>query len=67
MKNEYDFSKGERGKFYDAEAQLDLPVYLDPDVAAFLNKVASQKGVEVETLVNDWIRKDIALIETVIS
>jgi hypothetical protein len=67
MKNEYDFSQGERGKFYDAEAQLDLPVYLDPDVAAFLNKVASQKGVEVETLVNDWIRKDIALIETVIS
>jgi hypothetical protein len=36
-------------------------------VAAFLNKVASKKGVEVETLVNDWIRKDIALIETVIS
>jgi hypothetical protein len=67
MKNEYDFSKGERGKFYDAEAQLELPVYLDPDVAAFLHKVASQKGVEVETLVNDWIRKDIALIETVIS
>jgi len=65
MKKEYDFSKGERGKFYNAEAQLELPVYLDPDVAAFLNKVASQKGVEVETLVNDWIRKDIALIETV--
>jgi hypothetical protein len=65
MKKEYDFSKGERGKFYGAKAQLELPVYLEPDVAAFLNKVASQKGVEVETLVNDWIRKDIALIETV--
>jgi hypothetical protein len=65
MKKEYDFSKGERGKFYHAEAQLELPVYLEPDVAAFLNKVASQKGMDVETLVNDWIRKDIALIETV--
>jgi hypothetical protein len=65
MKKEYDFSKGERGKFYNAEAQLELPVYLEPDVAAFLNKVASQKGIDVETLVNDWIRKDIALIETV--
>jgi hypothetical protein len=65
MKKEYDFSKGERGKFYNAEAQLELPVYLEPDVAAFLNKVASQKGMDVETLVNDWIRKDIALIETV--
>ena len=65
MKKMYDFSKGEHGKFYHAEAQLEIPVYLEPDVAAFLRKVASQKGVEIETLVNDWIRKDIALIETV--
>jgi hypothetical protein len=65
MKKEYDFSKGERGKFYHAEAQLELPIYLEPDIAAFLQKVAVQKGVEVEAIVNDWIRKDIALIETV--
>jgi hypothetical protein len=65
MKKEYDFSKGERGKFYHAEAQFELPIYLDPDVAAFLRKIAVQKGVEVEAIVNDWIRKDIALIETV--
>jgi hypothetical protein len=65
MKNEYEFSQGDRGKFYHAEAQLELPVYLEPDVAAFLQKVAAQKGLEVEALVNDWIRKDIALIETV--
>ena len=66
MKKEYEFSKGVRGKFYHAEAQLELPIYLEPDVATFLQKVASQKGIEVETIVNDWIRKDIALIETVI-
>jgi hypothetical protein len=65
MKKDYDFSKGERGKFYHPEAQLELPVYLEPDVAAFLQKVAAQKGIEVEAIVNDWIRKDIALIETV--
>lgn len=65
MKKEYDFSKGERGKFYHADAQLELPIYLEPDVAAFLQKVADQKGTAVETIVNDWIRKDIALIETV--
>jgi hypothetical protein len=65
MKKEYDFSRGERGKFYHPAAQLEFPVYLAPDVAAFLQKVAAQKGVEVEALVNDWIRKDIALIETV--
>jgi hypothetical protein len=66
MKKEYDFSGGERGKFYYADAELDLPVYLDPEVAAFLRKVAAKKGVDVNTIVNDWIRKNIALIETVI-
>ena len=65
MKKEYDFSQGERGKFYHAETQLELPIYLEPDVAAFLRKVAAQKGLEVEAIVNDWIRRDIALIETV--
>jgi hypothetical protein len=35
MKREYDFSKGERGKFYSAGAQLNLPVYLEPDVREY--------------------------------
>jgi hypothetical protein len=29
MKKEYDFSKGERGKFYRPDAQLNLPIYLE--------------------------------------
>jgi hypothetical protein len=32
MKKEYDFSKGERGKFYRSDAKLNLPVYLEPDL-----------------------------------
>lgn len=66
MKPEYDFSKGERGRFYTPDVELDLPIYLDPEVAAFVQKAAAAKVVEVEALVNDWIRKDIALIETVL-
>ena len=66
MKQEYDFSGGERGKFYHPEAELDIPVYLDPDIAIFVRKIAAQKGVDVETLVNDWLRKDMAFLETVI-
>ena len=65
MKKEYDFSEGERGKFYHANAELYLPIYLDPKTADFLRKVAQEKGVEVEAIVNDWIKKNIALIETV--
>lgn len=29
MKEEYDFSNAERGKFYRPDAQLNIPVYLD--------------------------------------
>ena len=35
MKKEYDFSKGERGKFFRPGAKLNLPVYLEPDLRAY--------------------------------
>ena len=65
MKKEYDFSKGERGKFYDPDAELCLPIYLEPDIADFMRKLAGQKDADIEKLVNDWLRKNIDLIETV--
>ena len=65
MKEEYDFSKAERGKFYRPDAELDLPVYLDSDVRDYLEAKARSKGVEVNELVNDLLRKDIALIKGV--
>ena len=65
MKKEYDFSKGERGKFYRGGTKLRIPVYLEPDAAAFLRKVADEQGTEVERIVNAWIRKDIDLIKSV--
>ena len=65
MKKHYDFSKGERGKFYGSDIQLDMPVYLEPKAASFLKKVAQKNKTDVNTIVNDWIKKDIAIIETV--
>ncbi len=65
MKKEYDFSRGERGKFYQPEAELNLPIYLEPEVADFMGKIAGEKGINLETLVNDWLKKDIGLIQTV--
>lgn len=63
MKEEYDFSNGERGKFYRPNATLNLPVYLDADVLDYLSAKAKAKGVEVNDMVNDLLRKDIDLIE----
>ena len=62
MSKEYDFSKGERGKFYRSGVELSLPIYLEPDVASFVRELAKSKNLEIEAIVNDWLRQDIALI-----
>ncbi|MGI0014462.1 MAG: hypothetical protein ACREBU_13625 [Nitrososphaera sp.] len=59
MKEEYDFSKGKRGKFYRPNAKLNLPVYLDPDVLDYLLAKAKARGIAVNEMVNDLLRKDI--------
>jgi hypothetical protein len=65
MKAEYDFSKGTRGKFYHPEAVFTFPVYLEPDVDAFMSKLAEEKDVDVQQLVNDWLRTNIKLVQSV--
>jgi hypothetical protein len=65
MKQEYDFSKGVRGKFFRQNAKLNLPVYLDDEVQSYLQERAKSKGVEVAHLVNEMLRQDIKLIEVV--
>jgi hypothetical protein len=63
MKQRYDFSKGERGKFYKPNAVFRLPVYLDAKVERYLAAKADAKGVELSELVNELLKKDIELIE----
>ena len=65
MRDEYDFSKGERGKFYRPDAQFNLPLYLEAEVLNYFTAKAKAKGVELNTLVNDLLKKDIDLIEGV--
>lgn len=65
MKDEYDFSHGERGKFFREDATLNLPVYLDEEVQAYLQERARSKGVEVAELVNEMLKQEIKLIEAV--
>ncbi len=65
MKKEYDFSKGERGRFFHPEATLNVPVYLDQDVKSWFAEKAESQGVELQYLVNKLLRKDISLIQEV--
>ncbi|MBE7375067.1 hypothetical protein [Pseudomonas lopnurensis] len=65
MREEYDFSRAERGKFHRPDAELHLPVYLVNDVLNYFEERARSKGVALTILINDLLRKDIALIESV--
>jgi Ribonuclease toxin, BrnT, of type II toxin-antitoxin system len=63
IRDEYDFSKGERGKFYRPNVTLAPPIHLDPEVLAFLTARAQARGVTLSELVNALLKKDIELIE----
>jgi hypothetical protein len=63
MRDEYDFSKGERGGFYRTDAKMHLPLYLDDDVQATLISLATATGKDYSVFVNDLLKKDIELIQ----
>ncbi len=63
MKKEYDFSKGVRGKFYNADAEFNLPIYLEPEIVEFVGKLAVEKNVERSQIVNMLLKKDKEIIE----
>lgn len=66
MKKEYDFSKGEGGKFYRPGVKLNLPIYLEPDVEAFVRKYANKKKVDRQKIVNKWLRNNIETVKSVL-
>ncbi len=65
MKEEYDFFKGERGKFFRNNIKLNLPVYLDDDVLEFVGKIANRKNIDIQTVVNQLLKSDIKLSEII--
>lgn len=65
MKREYDFSNAKRGKFFRPNATLLTPVYLDRKVQRYLAERAKSKGIEVTDLVNQMLKRDIEMVESV--
>jgi hypothetical protein len=63
MKKEYDFSKGVRGKFYHQHIEINLPIYLDKDIAAFVQKFAKKKKIDSQTVVNTLLRVNKEIIQ----
>jgi hypothetical protein len=65
MKKEYDFSQGERGKFYRPDAEVNIPVYLDAENLSFVEKIAEKKKKNISTVVNELIRSDKQLADLI--
>lgn len=65
MKPEYDFTKGERGKFFRPSAEMRLPIYLDADVQNYLAQRAAQKGIPLSEMVNGLLKQEIQIIESI--
>ena len=65
MKKNYDFSKGERGKFFRPNAELRLPIYLTPEVQTWLTERAARKGVPLSEMVNSLLKHEIEMIDSV--
>jgi hypothetical protein len=62
MKEEYDFSNAEQGKFYTPVEAIQVPIYLDKDVIHYLSL---SKPENIQVLVNDLLRKDIEIAKKV--
>jgi hypothetical protein len=59
MKKEYDFSKGSRGKFFRRNAELNIPIYLEPQVAEAVREHARKRRTTMGSVVNECLRKNI--------
>jgi hypothetical protein len=63
MCNEHDFSKGVRGKFYNPDGEFNLPIYLEPEIDEFIQKLADEKNLDRSQIVNQLLKKDKEIIE----
>ena len=63
MKDEYDFSDAEQGKFYRPIEELDIPIYLDKEVKEFFIEKLKTKGEQfsLNEVINALLKKDIEI------
>jgi len=63
MKDEYDFTDAEQGKFYRPIDELDIPIYLDKDVKEFFIERMRNRQFSLNEVINSLLKKDIEISE----
>ena len=69
MKDEYDFTNAEQGKFYRPIEELDIPIYLEDEVRNFFLKSIKNKtaNFSLNEIVNSLIKQDIEISKKLVS
>ena len=65
MKEEYDFSAAEQGKFYRPIDELEIPVYLDKDVEKFFYQRTAGRDIDLKQIVDTILRKEMDLLRAI--
>ena len=58
MLDEYDFSDGIHGRFYEPK-KIPVSLRLDNDIVLYFKKMASEQKVPYQTLINALLRKQL--------
>ena len=63
MKEEYDFTDAEQGKFYRPIEELDIPIYLDQEVKAFFLQNIQNRDADfsLTAIINSLVKHDIEI------
>ena len=61
VQDEYDFTDGIRGRFYEPK-KIPVSLRLDNDIILFFKKLASEKKVPYQTLINAFLRKELQAV-----
>ncbi len=67
MKNEYDFTDAEQGKFYRPIEELDIPIYLDNDIYKNFLKKIKDKKFSLSEIINSLIKQNIEISKRIAS
>jgi len=62
MLDDYDFSDGIRGRFYEPK-KIPVSLRLDNDIVLYFKKLASEQKVPYQTLINALLRKELQKVQ----
>ena len=65
MKDKYDFTGAEQGRFYTRPEDMHTPHYLEPELEIALRQVARTMGLEPDQVLGIIVAKDLEFLKAI--